>query len=262
MRLEHLISAVNAEPKQLVDKMNIEADAVLVNQCGVDNYEEFLHNNHAVKVFSKNEKGVGLSRNCAIKNASGDILLFTDEDIVYEEGYAQKIIKEFEKHPEADGMFFNVNVCAVRRTYFNKNYKLCHLWNAGRYPAYSIALRKSSMNNKTILFSTLFGGGAKYSCGEDSIFIKDCMASGLKLYRTPVVIGREEPRESTWFNGYTEKFFKDRGVMYHFLYGRLAALMGFRFVYTKKAVMCQEIPAHKAFRLLREGIKEAKKISE
>ena len=46
-----------------------------------------------------------------------------------------------------------------------------------------------------------------------------------EVYATPAELGSETERESTWFDGYHEKFFIDRGVLYHFLYGKLAGLM-------------------------------------
>lgn len=262
MKIQHLISAVKADPSELINKMNIATDAVLINQCGVESSEEIDCDFGKVRVYSYNEKGVGLSRNRAIEHADGDIMLFSDEDIVYTDGYVDIILHEFEIHPEADALFFNVKVCDERRTYYNEDYSKCHLWNAGRYPAYSIAIRRSSFEGKDIRFSTLFGGGAKYSCGEDSIFIKDCLKGGLNMYRTTALIGEEIPRPSTWFKGYNEKFFFDRGVMYHFLYGSLAKAMGFRFIYTKKGEMCRDIPAKKAFKLLKDGIKEGKSIDK
>lgn len=67
-----------------------------------------------------------------------------------------------------------------------------------------------------VRFSTLFGGGAKYSNGEDSLFIKELMDKGIQVYTSPEVIGRETESESTWFSGYHDKFFFDRGVLYHF----------------------------------------------
>jgi len=262
MKVQHLISAVNAEPEELIKKMNIRTDAVLINQCGVDSTESFQIEGGLIEVYSYNEKGVGASRNHALEHGTGDILLFSDEDIVYLDGYADAIAREFEMHPEVDGLFFNVKVCEERRTYYNEDFGKCHIWNAGRYPAYSIALRKKSIEGKNIKFSTLFGGGAKYSCGEDSIFIKDCLKAGLKMYRTTVLIGEEIPRPSTWFKGYDEKFFFDRGVMYHFLYGGLAKLMGARFVYAKRSEMCKDIPPKKAYALLCDGVKEGKAIDK
>ena len=261
MKLELLISALNAEPDKLTEKMGITGDAVLINQCGRENSSVIEVRDGSVRVLSFAEKGVGKSRNRAIEAAEGDIVLFADDDIVYDDGYVDKVIKEFEAHPEADGLFFNFQVCEERRTYYNTDFKRVHLWNGGRYPAYSIALRSAALKSSGVRFSELFGGGAKYSCGEDSLFIRDCLKAGLKMYRTPVCIGREEPRpggESTWFKGYDEKYFFDRGVLYAYLYGALAAPMGFRYVYAKRKTMCRDIPWQQAYRLLKKGIKEGK----
>lgn len=262
MKPELLISAVNADPRQLIEKMGVSSDAVLINQSGKEAYEEIPVKNGVVRVFSFDEKGVGKSRNRAIEKSEGEILVFADDDIEYEENYADLIVREFEAHPEAEGLFFNVKVCPERRTYYNEDFGRVRIYNAGRYPAYSIAIKKSVLERAQIRYSLLFGGGAKYSCGEDSLFISDCIRAGIRMYRTTVCIGKEVPRtngESTWFKGYNEKFFFDRGVLYAFLYGPLSTVMGFRFVYTKKAVMCRDIPWKKAFGILLKGIKEGKK---
>lgn len=265
MKLEVLISAVNADAEALIKKMNITSDAVLINQSGRNGAGELTVKNGKVRVLSYNEKGVGLSRNHAIENANGDILLFSDDDIVYDADYEEKVLSEFESHPEADGIFFNVEVNEHRRTYWNKGFERAHITNAGRYPAYSIAVRRDALEKSQVKFSLLFGGGAKYSCGEDSLFIRDLLKAGLKLYKTETKIGREEERpnaESTWFTGYNEKFFKDRGVLYAFLYGALAEAVAARFIYTKKTVMCNEISPNKAMKLMVSGIKEGRKLKK
>ena len=261
MKLELLISAVNAEPDNLIKKMRVASDAVLINQCGQEESAEIKVSGGSVRILSFAEKGVGKSRNRAIDAACEDIVLFADDDIVYDDGYSELVLGEFEAHPEADALFFNVEVCEERRTYFNTDYKRVHIWNGGRYPAYSIAVRRKVLIKSGVRFSELFGGGARYSCGEDSLFIRDCLKAGMKMYRTPALIGREEPREggeSTWFKGYDEKYFYDRGVLYAFLYGSLAAVMGLRYVYTKKRVMCKDIPWRQAYKILKNGIKEGR----
>lgn len=256
MKLEVLISAVKADAESLTYKMNLRSDAILINQCGVDGEETINKEDYSVRVINCNEKGVGVSRNRAIENASGDILLLADDDIEYRDDYVKTILGEFESHPEADAFFFNLEVCEERRTYYNEDFGRVHIWNGGRYPAYSIAIRKDALDKAEVRFSILFGGGAKYSCGEDSLFIRDCLKSGVKMYRTTALIGREVPRdggESTWFSGYNEKFFYDRGVLYHFLYGALAPVIGFRFVFTKRKEMCRDIKWTRAFGLLLKG---------
>ena len=259
MKLELLVSVMNQEPHELVKKMNISTDAIIVNQCDQYAYEEFLHKGRRIRFFSMKERGVGLSRNHALLRAEEEISLFSDEDIRYRDGYEEKVLGEFKKHPEADMILFNFDVKEDRRTYYNTGWKQVHLYNCGRYPTFSFAIRTEQMHQKNLTYSLLFGGGAKYSNGEDSLFIRDCMKKGLKVYTSPEILGTEEGRPSTWFHGYTEKFFFDRGVLYHYLYGKLAKLLAIRFLIKHKNLMCQEIPVKRAFMLMKQGLKSQMK---
>ncbi len=259
MRLEMLISAVNQNAEGLIKKIEPECDVVLVNQCDKNATQEYTLNECHIKVLYRNERGVGKSRNLALSNATGDILLFSDEDIVYKKNYAKSILAEFDKHPEAELLLFNVEVCPERKTYWNEGYSRVRWYNCGRYPAYSIAVRKDALEKAGVKYSELFGGGAKYSNGEDSLFLKQCADKGIKMYATDTVIGREEPRESTWFKGYTEKFFFDRGVLFAFLYGNMAWLWAIRFVVTKKDMLQGEIKRKQAYSLISKGIRQGKK---
>lgn len=258
MSLQLLISALNAEEANLIQKMNVTGDAVLINQCGRKDTLEIPTKNGKVSVFRYDEKGVGVSRNHALEHATSDYVLFSDDDIVYVDDYEALITHEFEAHPEADLLFFNMDVVESRRTYHIEAYGPVTYRNSGRFPTYALAARRNSLLNAKVSFSPLFGGGAKYSCGEDSLFIMDCLKAGLKCFQTPVTIGREEYRESTWFSGYNEKLFFDRGVLYHFLYKGLAVPMAVRFLLRHKSQICTEVPAKRAFSLMCKGISEGK----
>ncbi len=256
MTLEMLISGMKLNIADVAESMNLQADAIVINQCENNAYEEYDFNNHKIRCHSFNERGVGLSRNNALMRATGDILLFSDEDIVYEEGYAEKVLKAFEDRPWASVLFFNVEVEKERATYHTEKEHRIHWYNSGRYPTYSIACRREALHKNNITFNLLFGGGARYSNGEDSLFIRDCLKKGLKAYALPINIGREVPRPSTWFNGYTDKFFYDRGVLYKALYGRLAVPMGLRFLLRHRALLLKEKTFSQAFGLMRKGIRE------
>lgn len=256
MKLEMLVSAVDQDVLALADKMNIETDAVIVNQCTSFFYDEYEHRGHRIRCYSFKEKGVGLSRNTALMRAGNDICIFADEDIVYETGYAQKIRDEFTKRKEADVILFNVKVAPSRRTYWNETEKRIRFYNYGRYPAYSIAARTEALHSANISFSLLFGGGARYSNGEDSLFLRDCLKAGLRIYASPIVIGEEIERESTWFHGYNEKFFKDRGVLYRYLYGWLAIPFSLRFLLAHRNEMCRETDIKQAFKWMRKGVRK------
>ncbi|MDD2970563.1 MAG: glycosyltransferase [Lachnospiraceae bacterium] len=255
MNLQLLVSVMDADAHELVEKMNIATDAIIVNQCDTYGYEEFCHRGRQIRFFSMKERGVGLSRNHALLRADQEISLFSDEDIVYQDGYEEKVCTAFQEHPEADMILFNFQVNEERRTYHNTAWKQVHRYNCGRYPTFCFAIRTERMHQINVTYSLLFGGGARYSNGEDSLFIRECIRRGLKVYTSPAVIGTEEGRPSTWFRGYTEKFFYDRGVLYHYLYGKVAVPMAIQFLIRHKNLMCQEIPLGKAYQLMQKGMK-------
>jgi len=262
MSVQLLVSCVEKNIPELIRKMHIEGPAVIVNQCQENKDERYASEGVAVNVYYRAERGVGRSRNLALSKADQDICLFSDEDIEYCSGYCEKIEAEFEAHPEADGILFQVEVEPSRKTYQNDSWGKVGLLNCGRYPAYSMAFRREKLQKTGVQFSLLFGGGAKYSNGEDSLFISQLIKAGLHIYKSPVSIGEEIPRPSTWFTGYHEKFFFDRGVLYHFLYGSMAPVWGFRFAFCKRKEMCKDIPWQKAFKLILDGIKEGRGLAE
>lgn len=256
MTVEVLVSAVDKDPHRLVEEMHIGTNAVIVNQCDHYDTEFFCHRDREIRVFHMAERGVGLSRNTALMRADGDICLFSDQDIVYDKNYGQKILRAFAECPSADMIVFNIEVGEERRTYYNTELKRVRWYNCGRYGAVSFAVRREKLLESGVTFSLLFGGGAKYSAGEDSLFLKQFMDRGYRVYTSPVVIGREREGDSTWFSGYHEKFFFDRGVLYRFLYGPLAGLWGFRFLFVHRKKVCREIPLWDAWRIMERGIRK------
>jgi len=260
MKVEVLASVMNQSIEQIAEQMNLGSDAVIINQCERLHQEEMDYKGHRIRFYSFSDRGVGRSRNEAIMRADRDICLFSDEDIVYEEGYEQAIVEEFRRNPKADMILFNIEVEEARRTYHITERKKVHWYNCGRYGAVSFAVRRESLLASGVTFSLLFGGGAKYSNGEDSLFLKEFMDKGYRVYTAPVTIGREFSGESTWFAGYNEKFFHDRGVLYHFLYGKAAALMAMRFLLAHKSKLCEAVTLKQAYVWMREGITEGKKI--
>jgi len=260
MKVQVLASVMHQTPGELAERMQLGSDAIIINQCDVAGYEEMEYQGHTLRFFSFPDRGIGRSRNEAILRADRDICLFSDEDIVYETGYAEAIVGEFEANPKADMILFNIEIAPERRTYHISKRKRVRWYNCGRYGAVSFAVRTDKLLASGVTFSLLFGGGAKYSNGEDSLFIKEFMDKGYRVYTAPVTIGREVAEESTWFTGYNEKFFHDRGVLYYALYGRLAGLWGMRFLLVHRKKHGGDIKPGQAYRWMRDGIAEGKKL--
>lgn len=261
--LEVLVAAVDENPIMLSEHMNLRTEAIICNQSRRCLYTDFEHQGREIRAFDFAERGVGLNRNNALMRARGEIVLFGDEDIVYDDDYEEKVLAEFRKNPKADLILFNVAATEDRRTYENTKSRRVRWYNYGRYPTYSVAARLDKLRRANVTFSLLFGGGARYGNGEDTLFLHDCLKKGLRLYKTPVSIGHEEKRESgdasTWFHGYNGKFFYDRGVLYRYLYGCMAVPFALRFLLVHRGKMCRELSLGKAFSLMREGIRDARR---
>ena len=118
MKLQLLVSAVKEEVTTLAERMNVRTDAWIVNQCDRFGYQEYEYREHIIRCLSMAERGVGLSRNTALMRADGDILLFSDEDLIYQDDYEQKVLQAFEQHPQAQVITFNFEVDERRRTYY------------------------------------------------------------------------------------------------------------------------------------------------
>lgn len=257
MKIEVLVAALEKDPRALAEKMNIRTDCIIVNQCDRNGEEEFTCNGHTVRVFLMDKRGVGLSRNTAIEKSMGDILIFSDQDIVYYDDYEEIIQKEFEQNPDADMLTFNIRIGEDRKTYENTDRGRVGLFNSGRYGAVSFAIKREALIKSGVKFSLLFGGGAKYSAGEDSLFIRELLKKKVKIYKAMGFLGYEDSSDSTWFKGYNEKYFYDRGVLYSYMYGAMAVPFALRFLYAHRGEMLKDLSFKKAFGFMAKGIKYA-----
>lgn len=220
-KLQVLVATMHQNDYSLSQQMNIKTDAIIVNQCDRNLIEEYEENGNKIAWFSLAERGVGLNRNTSLLRATGDILLFSDDDIVYYDNYEEIILSEFKKHPEADIIAFNFVSLNKDRpsSYIKKGHKLTW-YNCLKYGTFRIAVRRDAIFKNNIFFSLLFGGGAKYQSGEDSLFITQCLKKGLKGYASKEFLGTVCHNESTWFKGYTEKYYHDKGALYTAIYGK------------------------------------------
>lgn len=81
------------------------------------------------------------------------------------------------------------------------------------YGAARIAFRRKAISYHNISFNCNFGGGTPHHSGEDSLFLRDCLAKGMKVVAVPVSIAKlDDKRESTWFHGYNDEYLYDKGV--------------------------------------------------
>ena len=259
MKLQVLVSCMHQQDYSLLEKMNIQTDAIIINQCDINKFEDIKYRNNLVKFISLNERGVGKSRNNALLRADSDICLFADEDVSYVDGYEDIIIKAFKKNPDADIILFNLESTNKQRPIYQiTKEKRVRKYNFLKYGTVRIAAKVSSLRKANVHFSLLFGGGTKYGSGEDSQFLKDCISRGLKIYASPKKIGYVSQDSSCWFEGYNEKYFHDKGALYYCISNKYSKLLCLQFLLRKRKKVCENIDIIRAYKLMVSGIKDFK----
>ena len=259
MDIEVLVATMNQSDYSLLDEMNIKTDVIVGNQCGENAVNDFERDGHNVKWLSFDERGVGLNRNNALMRASGDIVVFADEDVVYYDDYENTIKEAFEKYPEADGFIFNIDMEGERAGRVNKKVKRLRWYNSLNYGTVRLAVKRDSVLRENINFSLVFGGGTMYSCGEDTIFIQDCLKKGLKLYTYPASAAKIKQSQSTWFEGYTDKYFYDKGALMAAISKRHAKFLCFLLLLKNRKIF--GVKFSKAYGLMKQGIKGFKTLT-
>lgn len=259
--LQVLVATMQQQDLSLADQMHLNKSAVIANQCDRWDYEERTADNQRVRMISTRTRGVGINRNLALQLSTADILLFADDDIVYYDGALDAVEQAFCQLPDADVVFFGIDMTRNGEVFDQRrnSVKRLHLWNSLKYGTCRMAVRRASIVKKRIGFSTLFGGGCLYSSGEDTIFIRDCLRAGLKLYSHDAVLGACAKDSSTWFSGFNDKYFFDRGAMLACAFPILKAPLKWYFAIklTKKS----GIPLLRILKLMNEGMRAFKTLT-
>ena len=217
MKVQILVSTMNQNDYSLLDKLNIQTDAVIVNQHNHYSYDIFDYNGHRVEWICVNERGLSRSRNLALSKATGDICVLVDDDEQLRTEYPEIIRRAFSFYPNADVIAFNIaSIGNKSNRYYNKKNRRLHRYNSMRYGSARIVFRRQSVVKEQIGFAILFGAGSFFSSGEDSIFLSTCFNKGLKVYAWSEVIAdiEDEYGTSSWFSGYNKKYFVDKGAVY------------------------------------------------
>ena len=109
-RVEVVCVTMGQKGLAIADKMHITGDAVFGNQADGFRKEVQTRDGQTVKMITTDTRGVGVNRNIALLHATGDILLFADDDICYADGYADGVRRAYAQHPDADMILFSLDI--------------------------------------------------------------------------------------------------------------------------------------------------------
>jgi glucosyl-dolichyl phosphate glucuronosyltransferase len=127
-RLQELVRCVNS----IAIQTRLPDEIVIVDSSDDDHLHKLLkyHSFKALPIrYFHTEPGLTRQRNIGIKESSGNILFFPDDDVVWESYYIEKILKVYEKDTEGivggvQGLITNIGGQSWKRELFQKIFML------------------------------------------------------------------------------------------------------------------------------------------
>lgn len=229
MKLDILMSCMHQADHALVAASGITGSAVVINQC--DREETLECDGGRVRFVCTTQRGLTKSRNMAIAHSDADVCLLCDDDEVFVPGYEEKILRAYESLPQADVIIFRmVNYpCG-----FGDDPRPLKFPQTTHIASWQISFRREKLLKSGVRFDELLGAGSGNGAEEELKFMLDCQRAGLSIWYAPVEIASVAQQESTWFSGFNEKFFYDRGATTRYILGLpLAAAYGVFYVIKK-----------------------------
>lgn len=215
----------------IIQRSNVQSDAVVINQCDTNKIEEFDFINKKgktchVKFIHTTERGLSKSRNMAIRNAWGDICQLCDDDEYLSDDGEDKILEAYKVHPNASVIAFALirNDLHFKKVYGTKAVKLSYkkIFNVG---SLQITFKRKDILDKGVFFDEKIGSGTGNGGGEENKFLHDNRRKGHEMWYEPAIIATVNPGESQWFKGYDERFFENIGWVTRRSLGSLPALL-------------------------------------
>ncbi len=231
-KIELSIVTTKKDSLSFAENMNFKLPAIITNQY--DKYEtEKLDD---IIMVTTPTVGVGINRNLGLSLSNAEYIFIADDDMVFYDDMEDTLEMAIKELPEADVIIFNFD-------YFKDGNKVrSRMKSAGRINLFSCLnygicctlVKTKTLKKNNINFSTLFGGGCKYGSGEDSLFFLECVRKNMKVFTYIKPVGMNEYRESTWFKGYNEKFFYDKGAWIACAFPKIKHLIKWYFIFRFK----------------------------
>lgn len=241
---------------KLVQQSNIAGDVVVINQCDHNGYEEYATQSGTARVFSTTQRGLTKSRNLAIEKSSGDVCLLCDDDEVFVPDYEKKILQAYEELPQADVIIFKIGNW---RNALGEEMRQLRFPQTMKVSSIQISFRRQRLIEHGIQFDELLGAGSGNGAEEELKFLTDCEKAGLKIFFAPVTVAALTSEESTWFGGFTETFFENRGATTRYILGTgMASLYAVYYIIRKRSLYGDSITPYNALRATFRGIRENK----
>lgn len=239
-------------------EMNIHSDVVFANQADTTAFAECEFEGHRARMITTATRGVGINRNLGLMYAQGDICLFADDDVTYDDDMEARVLAEFAAHPDADIIVFHLDTDSERKQIRYTHTRKCGRFSRLPWGAVRVAFRLEKVRKANLWFTTLFGGGCLFLSGEDSLWLTEAKRKGLSFYVSRETIGKVSFAESSWFTGFDEKMYYGKGAFYQAAHPKTLVMWMLYFAVRTRKI--SELSAMEKIRMMKLGAEGYRKM--
>jgi glycosyltransferase involved in cell wall biosynthesis len=162
-----------------------------------------------VRVINSFEKGLSRSRNLALKNAMGKIVLIADDDVVYIKDFASKILQAYNQYSNKAAIGFCIEKPngLLFKKYASKaklNLSLMEIFNI---LSIEISINKPILDAVGVKFDENFGIASPFEMGEEAIFLSDIKNLNQQIAFVPNVIATHPELSSNEKRDYKQRYY-------------------------------------------------------
>ena len=262
MKIEVLISTMNQNDYSILDKIHVQSDAIVINQCDREGKKEFQYKKYNILWINTCERGLSRSRNMAIKNSAADVCLLVDDDEELRNGYVDTLEKAFNENPSYQILRFKINgIEKIFKQYPNRSFRVGYLGSL-KISSVEIAFRKKSLLKNHIEFDSSIGAGTQFLMGEENSFLLSCLRNNLKIKYIPETIADLHIGNSTWFTGFNREYFIGRGAAFTSMSKRLAPFLILQFAVRKRKRYKKDLSIYSVIQYMFQGRKKYLEIDQ
>ena len=178
-----------------------------------------------VRVIRLKSTGVALSRNAAIREATGEVLVFGEEDVTWLPKGLVEVLATFADNPRLAVLLGRANdeTGALRKRYPAIR-ESATIWNSARVGTIEVAVRPEMIRRANVTFDENFGAGTRNFLGDEYIFVADANRAKLKCDYFPITFS-QHPKDSSGTRFGTDADARARSRVFDRVFGWFAPVV-------------------------------------
>lgn len=154
---------------------------LIVNQTNPDKI--LISDYPNIRIVNSFDTGVAKSRNLALQNAVGRIIIFTDDDVEYFLNTRQIVLDAYNNYNTPDAILFQAQKSSTKllKPYAKKledPITILSILNCGTI---EVTLRKENIDVQKFKFDERFGINSPFGLGDEPLFLMDLKRNGHRI---------------------------------------------------------------------------------